>query len=133
MMGFFGLVIHSEQTRLKDLNVFAANLFDVPMLIAFYGLAIYYRKKIAYHIRFMVLTIVPFIDPAGARIPPFPGLQVMIVLMIGMVIYERFNNKIYKPYLIGLGIFVVNLGIVAYIVLFNKTLLESIWGIFFSV
>lgn len=132
MLFFFVAVIYTEQTREKNIGVFAANLFDVPMFIIFYGLAIYYRKKVAYHIRYMVLTFVPFIDPASARIPPFPGLQVMIAFMLAMLIYERFNNKIYNPYLIGLAVFVVNLCVVAYMFLVNKTLLESLWSIFFK-
>lgn len=47
----------------------------------------------------------------------------MVVIMIGMLIYENFNNKIYRPYLISLGI-------VAFMVLFHKTSLETIQGLF---
>jgi hypothetical protein len=64
----FVLVIHQEQSREKNLPVFAANLFDFPVFVVFYGLAIYYRKKPAYHARFMIMSVLPFINPALARL-----------------------------------------------------------------
>ncbi len=62
------LVISQEQTREKNLPIFAANLFDFPVFVLFYCLAIYSRKKPAYHARFMVMSVLPFVNPSLARI-----------------------------------------------------------------
>ena len=122
----FVLIINQEHSREKNIPVFAANLFDFPVFVVFYSLAIYYRKKPAYHARFMVMSVIPFINPALARFL-IPGLPVQLGLWLLFFVVEFFNRKTYKPYLIGLGYYVFNLAVVAYLFLANPTLLESIW------
>ena len=130
VIGLFA-IISQLQMREKSLPIFAANLLDVPIFILFYSLAIYYRKKTAYHLRFILLTVVPLIGPAAARIP-FEALILIIAIFFGGLIFERFHNKVYKPYLIGLGLYVSNLVIVAYLFIGNQALLEKIWGMFWG-
>lgn len=74
---------------------------DLTYFISFYLLAVYYRHKTSYHARYMAMTVLPFINPALGRLE-FPGPIVALVILVGLLIYERFNNKIYRPYLIGL-------------------------------
>jgi hypothetical protein len=125
------LIIDQEQTREKNMLAFMGSLLDVPLFLVFYGLAIYYRKKTAYHIRFMVLTIIPFIPPAAARFP-FEPLGLIFILLFGFLIFERFTNKVYKPYVIALILHVINLGIVAYLFLLKPNVLESFWNLFWK-
>jgi len=125
------LIVNQEQSREKNLFVFAANLFDVPVFLVLYGLAIYYRHKPAYHARFMIMTVIPFFDPALARIH-VNGLLVQLGLWVLFFVIEFFNRKIYKPYLIGFGYYVFNLGMAAYLALANPNLLDKIWHIFFA-
>lgn len=124
----FLLIINQEQSREKSLPVFAANLFDVPVFMVFYYLAIYYRKKPAYHARFMVMSILPFINPALAR-ANIAGVPVQLGLWALLFILEFFTRKTYKPYLIGLGYYVFNLAVVAYLLMANPALLEKFWKI----
>ena len=100
-----------------------------PLYIVFYSLSMYYLHKTAYHIRFIVLTIIPFIGPASARIL-IDSLGVIVIFLISLLLFEYFTNKVYKPYLIGIGIFMVNLAIMAYFFIANPPLLESLWFIF---
>jgi hypothetical protein len=125
------LIVNQEQSRAKSLPVFAANLLDVPAFITLYGLAIYFRKKTAYHARFMVMSVIPFLDPALARLN-LPGVFVGLGLWVLLFIIEFFTRKTYKPYLIGFGYYIINLGIVAYFGIANQPLLDKIWGIFFK-
>ncbi|AYQ35560.1 hypothetical protein [Runella sp. SP2] len=125
------LIINQEQSREKSLPVFTANLFDVPVFLVFYGLAIYFRRKPAYHARFMVMTVIPFINPAVARLL-INGLAVQLGLWVLLFVVEFFTRKTYKPYLIGLGYYVFNLAIVAYLLLGNQALLDQIWEVFFG-
>lgn len=62
------MIINQEQAREMSLPVLAANVFDLPVFLVFYGLATYYRKKTAYHSRFMIMSVLPFINPALARL-----------------------------------------------------------------
>jgi hypothetical protein len=126
----FLLIINQEQTREKNLQVFSAALFDVPVFMAFYCLAIYFRKKPAYHARFMVMSILPFINPALAR-ANIAGVPVQLVVWVLLFVVEFFTRKTYKPYLIGLGYYIFNLAIIAYLILADQPLLDKIWYIFF--
>jgi hypothetical protein len=122
------MIVNQEQSREKSLPVFAANLLDVPSFMVLYGLAIYFRKNTAYHARFMVMSIIPFLDPAFARLN-IPGVFVGLGLWILLFIVEFFTRKTYKPYLIGFGYYLFNLAIVAYLGFANQPLLEKTWKI----
>ena len=124
------LIVNQEQSHAKNLPVFAANLLDVPAFMVLYGLAIYFRKKPNYHARFMVMSVIPFLDPALARLN-LPGVFVGLGLWFLLFIVEFFTNKTYKPYLIGLGYYMINLTVVAYLAIANQPLLDKIWHIFF--
>jgi hypothetical protein len=127
------MVIHQEQTRQKHLVIFAVNMVDLPEFIVFYCLAIFYRKKPAYHARFMVMSIIPFLSPALGRLQ-IDNLSLIVQLSLWVLLFvvEFFTRKTYKPYLIGFGYYVFNFAVGAYLFLINKPLLERIWGIFFT-
>ncbi len=124
------LIIYQSQMREKNLPVLAANLFDFPVFLVFYGLAIYYRKKPAYHARFMLMSVLPFLNPALARLQ-LPGLPVQLGLWVLFFTVEFFNRKLYRPYLIGLGYYLLNLGFAAYLFFANQAVLNRIWLFFF--
>lgn len=125
------LIVNQEQSRAKNLPVFAANLLDVPTFMVLYGLAIYFRKKPAYHARFMVMSVIPFLDPAFARLN-LPGVFVGLGLWVLLFMVEFFTRKIYKPYLIGLGYYIFNLVVVFGLFMFNQPLIDKIWQFFFT-
>jgi hypothetical protein len=125
------LIINQEQTREKDLGVFAANLVDFPVFIVLYGFAIYYRKNSAYHARFMIMSILPLFSPVLARINA-PGIPIQFGLWILLFVIEFFNRKTFKPYLIGFGYYLINFAIVAYLFFANKSALERLWSLFFG-
>ena len=124
------LVIRQEQLREKNLIVFNVNLFDMPVFIVLYGLAIYHRKTPAYHSRFMIMSILPFLSPALGRIQ-VESLPVQLGLWILFFVIEFFTRKTYKPYLIGFGYYFANLAFAAYLALANQPLLNRIWHFFF--
>ena len=101
---------------------------DLTFFIPCYLLAIYYRKKTAYHARFMVLTVLPFINPALGRLS-LPGPLLAIAIMVGLLIYEAFNRKIFRPYLIALPAY---LGIyIFYLYIINAEDWKRFWWMFF--
>ncbi len=124
------LIIYQSQMREKNLPVLAINLFDFPVFLVFYGLAIYYRKKPAYHARFMLMSVLPFLSPALAR-ANVPFLPVQLGLWALFFAVEFFNRKLYRPYLIGLGYYLLNLGFAAYLFFANQAVLNRIWLFFF--
>lgn len=125
------LIIRQEQMRGMNLPVFAANLLDPFMFVVYYGLAIYYRRKQAWHSRFMILTITSFIGPALVRLQ-LGGIDVIFGWFAFLLILEWRTSKVYRPYLIGFGYYLLNLAVVAYLFLFNQPLLIRLWEVFFG-
>jgi hypothetical protein len=125
------LIINQEQSREKNLGVFAANLVDFPVFVVLYCFAIYFCKKPAYHARFMIMSILPLLSPVLARING-PAIPIQFGLWILFFVVEFFNRKIYKPYLIGFGYYLINFGIVVYLFIANKPMLEKLWMLFFG-
>lgn len=76
-------------------------LADLTFFGLCYGLALYHRRTVKYHARWMVLTVLPFINPALGRLG-LPGPVLAIAIMLGLLLYERFNNRVYRPWAIAL-------------------------------
>ena len=127
----FVLIVRQTELKAKNLPVFAIAVVNGTTFVIFYLLAIYYRKKTLWHIRFMLLTIIPFIDPAAGRLH-IPGPFLQLPLILGLLLVERFNGRVYKPYLVGLAIWLIILLTMAYMAFFNLPALDAIWSIFFS-
>lgn len=85
----------------RGIDLRLIGIADMFFFIPCYLLAIYYRKQVKYHSRWMVLSVLPFINPALGRLN-LPGPVLAIVIMVGLLIYERFHNRVYRPYLISL-------------------------------
>ncbi|WP_435356717.1 hypothetical protein [Emticicia sp. SJ17W-69] len=126
------LVVRASQTKIMNLAIFAFAWSDMTFFVLTYTLAIFYRKKVSYHARFMIMTVLPFINPAIGRLPqsPLPGPAIGLLIIVSLLVYERFKAKIYKPYLFSL------VGFLAIYLFFNlmitNPLWEQFWGLFFK-
>lgn len=125
------LMTRNEQMREKNLIVFTANIVDISIFIFLYTLAINYKRKTSWHTRFMILTALPFISPAAARLH-FNGLAIELSIILGLLIIERFNRKIYIPYLIALLIFFTFYIVLGGLLIFKPEVLDSAWKLFFN-
>lgn len=101
---------------------------DITYFVLFYWLAIYYRHKTSYHARYMVMTVLPFINPTLGRLG-FPGPLIALPILISLLIYERFHNKIYRPYLIGLSAYLAIY--LFFLVIINADQWRAFWWMFF--
>lgn len=101
---------------------------DILFFLFSYGMAVYYRKNTAYHARYMVLSVLPFINPSLGRLD-LPGPILALIIMIGLLIYERFNNKVYRPYALSLPIYFVVY--VLFIFVIKVAAWKNFWWMFF--
>lgn len=111
-----------------DIDLRLVGIANLTFFIPCYLLAIYFRKKTAYHARFMVMTVLPFINPALGRLD-LPGPILAITIMIGLIIYEAYNKKIFLPYLIGLPAYIIIYFF--YLFIINADQWRAFWWIFF--
>ena len=115
-------IIHSDNPE-----VLFFPLADCILLIAFYSLAIYNRKRMVQHMRYMIAISLVFLGPTVGRIGPNlldwsdiftqSAMYVLIfLLLIGLVIYDKFHRKNFTPYLVVLSLYVVH-AILYYLIL----------------
>ena len=100
--------------------------FDITLLLLFYSQAIRYKNEVAVHMRYMIAIAMIFIGPTLGRIfffllelaAPWPFLipyLLVIALLLGLIYWDRKNQRNYQPYLVALvafGIYLLALLIV---------------------
>lgn len=92
---------------------------DCIMLIFLYTLAMIYRKNSPKHMRFIIASSLVILGPTIGRIGPVIfGLSVVVAqtvqyaiifaILIGLILYDRYNSKDSKPYKVGVYAYVVH-------------------------
>lgn len=87
---------------------------DGLLLILFYSLAIYYKKKTARHMRYMIASALVLLGPTVGRIGPrlfgwsellTQNVQYAIIysILITLILYDRKNKRQFQPYLVAIG------------------------------
>jgi hypothetical protein len=86
---------------------------DGTLLVLFYSLAIYNRKKTALHMRYMIAAALVLFGPTVGRILPnllgfgaiaTQNIQFTIIqsILIALVLFDKTNNRKYFPYLLSI-------------------------------
>lgn len=120
---FFALILSFIPQMIKEYgkNLFPLNAsFDIVLLMLFYTLAIKYKNKVAIHMRYMIAIALIFIGPTLGRIIFFlmelenlgalhiPYL-IVIGILLGLIFWDKKNDREYKPYLIAFISFTIYL------------------------
>lgn len=125
--------IYMKQIKYNYLPLTILTASGIISVILFYALAIYHKKKVQLHMRYMIVLTLIFTFPAIGRIFihwfDFSFMQNMIVgfslksvLLIGLSIKDKRNNKNYIPYLVGIIFFTIKLTVI--ILAFYKIILH---------
>lgn len=94
-------------------------LADSILLTLFYSLAIYHKKTLSKHMRYMIGTAIVFLGPTIGRIGPLlfglPGkvnqnLQYALIylILIGLIYLDKKHGKKYQPYLLILATWIIH-------------------------
>lgn len=100
-------------------NVLFFPLADSILLTLCYSLAIYHRKNVSKHMRYMIGTAIVFLGPTIGRIGPLIlGLSenvtqnsqygLIYLILIGLILLDRKNGKNFQPYLQILGVWIIH-------------------------
>ena len=114
---FIPLMINVAQSPFPKALFFS--VADLTLLIVFYGLAIYHKKKVQLHMRYMILTAIVFLGPTVGRIggiwfnqPPLisQGIQYLLIaaILIALIMRDRPDGQRSKPYLTGSVLYVIH-------------------------
>lgn len=94
-------------------------LADSILLTLCYSLAIYHRKNVSKHMRYMIGTAIVLLGPTIGRIGPLIlGLSenvtqnsqygLIYLILIGLILLDRKNGKNFQPYLQILGVWIIH-------------------------
>ena len=95
-------------------------LADSVLLILFYSLAIYHRRKVSKHMRYIIGSATVFLGPTSGRIGPHifewseivtQNIQygIIYLILIGLIFYDKRNKNNYRPYLLILTTWIIHL------------------------
>lgn len=94
----------------------AAAFFDAGLFVVYVGLGLLNRHRSEYHRRYMILSLIPFINPALGRLilptgilPPMITIPVQVVILVALLARARWNKTLMRPYAIGLAVYVAAL------------------------
>lgn len=113
--------------RTENINNLFFPLGDGTLLIAFYSLAIYQRKKTSKHMRYMIASALVLLGPTWGRIGGSlfgmsdlltQNVQYAIIysILISLILYDKKNHRNFQPYLVALVGFMLHQ--IAYHVIF---------------
>ena len=116
LLSFTPMMINSNGENLLQEIIF--QLRDIFLLLIFYGTAVYNKKNIAKHMRFMIATSLVFLFPTTGRIfaiwfdfghPYNSDLSYIIIYAIlgFLILMDLKNKKDAKPYVIAFLYFVL--------------------------
>lgn len=129
----FVVVANYGQLRHKEPGLLGATLFDGGAFLAFYLLAIAYRRNTTYHSRYMMLTAVPFINPTlGRAVSPEVSSTVELVLVITLLIAARVRKTAWQPYLVALLVLIALVLVIVYISVIEPSIIERMWEAFWG-
>lgn len=92
---------------------------DGCLLILFYSLSIYYKKKAVKHMRYMIALALVLLGPTFGRIGPHllgwselltQNVQYGIIysILISLILYDIKNKRKFQPYLVAIACFIVH-------------------------
>lgn len=102
-----------------DIQFLFFPLADGFLLVTFYVLAIYYKKKTAKHMRYMIAAALVLLGPTFGRIGPnllgwsellTQNVEYGIIysILISLIFYDMKNKRKFQPYLIAIAGFVIH-------------------------
>ncbi len=113
--------------------------YQIVDFVTLYVLAIYYKKRVSYHMRYMIATSLAVYGAALKRFfMNFLGISglnaflytfiVTDLILVGLIIYDWRHGKSYKPYVVSLIILITSQ--LGFYFLRNTTLWQTVCGKF---
>lgn len=124
----FMLAMNDGQRRSKNPDLILATLFDASLFLAFVGLGLWNRHRPALHRGFMLLALLPFLNPAlGRLVSPKLSLPVELLAMVALLVRARLKGEPVRPYVVGIALSLGALGVLLALMLGLPTLPERLW------
>lgn len=124
----FWLMMLDGQLRVKNPDLILATAFDGSMFFLMVGLGIAHRKQRAHHSRYMMLSLVPFINPTlGRLIAPQVSLPIELALLVALLVQAHRKRELTRPFAVALIALLSLLVVLVVVMLALPTAAEWLW------
>jgi len=89
-----------------------AVFFDAGLFLAYVGLGLLHRRRPEHHRRYMILALVPLINPSLGRLvramgimPPIVTIPIQLAVITTLLVRARRRKTLARPYAIGLALY----------------------------
>ena len=124
----FAMILRDGQLRHKEPELILATGFDAGMFFFLAGMGLFYRRRREYHGPLMMMSLLPFLNPAlGRLVAPGAGVPVELVVMIVLLVRARRRGHVTRPYVLALACFLVASAILAVLMGAAPGVSETLW------
>lgn len=124
----FCLVMRDGQLRRKQPDLILATAFDASLFFFLVAMGLFYRKRRAYHSRFMMLSLVPFLNPTlGRIIHPAVSVPIELIVLVSLWVRARRRQEETRPYAIAVVAFLVGVVALAAVLAAVPSASEALW------
>ncbi|HEY0707631.1 MAG TPA: hypothetical protein VGG33_12590 [Polyangia bacterium] len=129
----FWLVMKDGQLRRKEPELILATAFDAFFYFFLVGMGLICRRRRAYHGPFMMLSLVPFLNPTlGRLISPAVSVPVELLVLVTVLVIARKRRREVRPYAVALTAFVGSLALLVVVMVALPTMADRLWQILFG-
>lgn len=122
------LAMNDGQRRHKNPDLILATLFDALLFFVLVGLGFWHRRQPSSHRGFMMLSLLPFLNPAlGRLISPQLSVPVELLSMIVLLVRARLKREPLRPYVVALIFFFAELGALIAVMVAWPNVPERLW------
>ena len=129
----FWLVMRDGQLRRREPELILATAFDAFFYFFLVGMGLFFRRRRAHHRVFMMLSLVPFLNPTlGRLISPAVSVPVELILLVALLVHARVKRRETRPYAVALYGFGAALATLVVVMVALPTAAERLWQILFT-
>jgi hypothetical protein len=129
----FAAALADGQHRNKNPVLILATLFDAGFFLGLVALGLWQRRRPEHHRRYMILALVPFLNPPlGRLISPAVSIPIELAILVTLLVRARRRHTLARPYAIGLALFLGELAALVAVMVGWPELPEHLWQAMFA-
>ncbi len=128
----FWWVMRDGQLRRKEPELILATAFDAFFFFFLVGMGLLHRRRRAHHGAFMMLSLVPFLNPTlGRLVSPAISVPLQLIVLVSLLVLARRKRRETRPYVVALIAFTGALAALVLVMVAFPGASEALWQALF--